>query len=413
MADVWIVGAGMTALGKFPDRSVKNLTREAVNGALEDAGATMGDIEAAWFSNTRQGQMEGQNTIRGQCALRSMGFASIPITNVENACCSSSTGVNMAVAYIRAGMCDVALVAGGEKMFYPEKRAEMFQAFRGGWDVHDAAAAEKRLMALGDGVKIPPEGKIDSGDRSVFMDIYAAIARQHMRLYGTTQRQLAAVASKSHWHSTMNPQAQYQKDFSIDEVLSDKLVSWPLTRPMCAPISDGAAALVLCSDRALSRFDSGRAVKVLASALVSGSDRRPDDLDHHIGRVAAQRAYAQAGVGPDDVDLCEVHDATSFAEVLQVENMGLCPRGDGGAIAERGETRLGGRIPVNTSGGLLSKGHPIGATGAMQLIELTTQLRGEAGRRQVEGARIAAAENGGGFWGIEEAATVVTILGRG
>jgi acetyl-CoA acyltransferase len=245
------------------------------------------------------------------------------------------------------------------------------------------------------------------------MDIYAALARQHMKLFGTTQRQIAAAASKSHYHSTMNPLAQYRKDFSVDEVLADRLISWPLTRAMCAPISDGAAALVLCNDDALARFDRARAVQVLGSALVSGSDRKPDDFDHHIGRVAAQRAYEQAGVGPDDVDVAEVHDASAYAEIVQVENMGFCARGDGGALAESGATRLGGRIPVNTSGGLLSKGHPIGATGAIQVHELVTQLRGEAGMRQVEGARIAAAENGGGFFGLEEAATVVTVLGRG
>jgi acetyl-CoA acetyltransferase len=356
--------------------------------------------------------MEGQNTIRGQCALRSMGFAGIPIVNVENACCSSSTGLNQAFATIKAGIAEVALVAGTEKMFYPEKRAEMFQAFRGGWDVHTQAETEKNLLALGEGLALPPEARQDSGERSVFMDIYAALARQHMKTFGTTQRQIAAAASKSHFHSTMNPLAQYQKDFTIDEVLADRLISWPLTRAMCAPISDGAAAIVLCGDGALARFDRERAVRVLGSAVVSGSDRKPDDFDHHIGRVAARRAYEQAGVGPDDVDVAEVHDASAYAEIVQVENMGFCARGDGGALAERGDTRLGGRIPVNTSGGLLSKGHPIGATGAIQIHELVTQLRGEAGRRQVDGARIAAAENGGGFFGIEEAATVVTVLGR-
>jgi acetyl-CoA acetyltransferase len=412
MTDVHIVGVAMTPLGKFPEKSVKALTREAVSAALDDAGATMDDIEAAWFSNTRQGMMEGQNTIRGQCALRSMGFAGIPIVNVENACCSSSTGLNQAFATIKAGIAEVALVAGTEKMFYPEKRAEMFQAFRGGWDVHTQAETEKNLLALGEGLALPPEARQDSGERSVFMDIYAALARQHMKTFGTTQRQIAAAASKSHFHSTMNPLAQYQKDFTIDEVLADRLISWPLTRAMCAPISDGAAAIVLCGDGALARFDRERAVRVLGSAVVSGSDRKPDDFDHHIGRVAARRAYEQAGVGPDDVDVAEVHDASAYAEIVQVENMGFCARGDGGALAERGDTRLGGRIPVNTSGGLLSKGHPIGATGAIQIHELVTQLRGEAGRRQVDGARIAAAENGGGFFGIEEAATVVTVLGR-
>ncbi len=412
MTDIHIIGIGMTPLGKFPDRSVKELTKSAVDTALADAGAGMDDIEAAWFSNTRQGMMEGQNTVRGQCALRSMGFESIPIINVENACCSSSTGLNQAFAYLKAGLADVALVAGTEKMFYPEKRELMFQAFRGGWDVHTQEETERNLLALGEGLELPPEALEDTGEHSIFMDIYASLARQHMKNFGTTQRQIAAAASKSHFHSTMNPLAQYQKDFSVDDVLNDRLISWPLTRAMCAPLSDGAGALVLCNDEALDRFDKMRAVKVLASSLVSSSNRDPNDFDHHLGKIAADRAYEMAGVGPEDVDVAEVHDASAYAEIVQVENMGFCARGDGGALAESGETRLGGRIPVNTSGGLLSKGHPIGATGAIQIHELVTQLRGEAGKRQVEGARIAAAENGGGFYGIEEAATVVTVLGR-
>jgi acetyl-CoA acetyltransferase len=412
MDDVFIAGVGMTPLGKFPDLSVKQLTRMAVTEALMDAGASMTQIEAAWFSNSRQGQMEGQNSIRGQCALRAMGFESIPIVNVENACCSSSTGLNQAFATLRAGLADIALVVGAEKMFYPDKKELMLQAFRGGWDVHAQAETERLLLSLGEGVTIPPEAAADTGPRSVFMDIYAAVARQHMSLYGTTQRQIACVAAKSHWHSTMNPLAQYQQDMSVDEVLSDRAISWPLTRSMCAPLSDGAAALVLCSERKLHLVNEERAVRVLASALASGSDRNPHDLSRHIGRVAADRAYEQAEIAPDDIDLAEVHDATSFAEILHVENLRLCEPGEGGRMAERGDTRLGGRVPVNTSGGLVSKGHPIGATGAIQIHELVTQLRGEAGKRQVRNARFAVAENGGGFYGAEEAATVVTILAR-
>ncbi|MBV9629296.1 MAG: thiolase family protein, partial [Xanthobacteraceae bacterium] len=386
---VYIVGVGSTALGRFPDKSVKDLTREAVTLALEDAGAELGDIESAWFSNTRQGMMENQNTIRGQCALRAMGFETIPIINVENACCSSSTGLNQAFAAIKAGLCEVALVVGAEKMFYSDKKDLMFKAFLGGWDVHEMEATQKTLLGLGDGLALPPEAQADTGQHSVFMDIYASLARQHMRLYGTTPRQIAAAAAKSHFHATMNPLAQYRIDMSVDEVLGDKLIAWPLTRAMCAPISDGAAALVVCGQSALQRFDRTRAVEVLASALVSGSRRGRDELTRHLGRVAADKAYAQAGIGPDDIDVAEVHDASAFAEVLQTENLGLCAPGEGGSMAERGETRLGGRIPVNTSGGLVSKGHPIGATGAIQLHELVLQLRGEANARQVDGARFA------------------------
>jgi acetyl-CoA acetyltransferase len=242
------------------------------------------------------------------------------------------------------------------------------------------------------------------------MDIYAAQARFHMRRYGTTAAQFAEAAAKNHAHSALNPLSQYRHSMTRDEVLADKPVVWPFTRAMCAPISDGAAAAILVSSRAAARFGAGRAVAVRGMALASSADRAAEDLDNHIGRRAALAAYARAGIGPEDVDVAEVHDASAFAEILQIENLGFCARGDGGPITERGETRLGGRIPVNPSGGLVSKGHPIGATGLIQLHELVAQVRGEAGPRQVPGARLAVAENGGGFWGVEEAATVVSVL---
>lgn len=406
--EVYIVGIDMTQLGKFPDRTVRDLTAEAVNNALSDAGCGIGDIDAAWFSNTRQGILEGQNTIRGQCALRPMGFAGIPIVNIENACASSSTALRDAVAHIRAGMCEVALIAGAERMFYPDKKAEMLRAFEGGSDIHRLEASRQWLAGIGR--ELLPENEAASGAHSFFMDYYAAVSRLHMQLYGTTQRQIAAVAAKNHFHSTMNPLAQYRRDMSVDEVLGDLAIRFPLTRAMCAPISDGGAAAILCSASALGRFDGKRAIRVAATALASGSDRDGGNFDNHIGQVAALAAYEQAGVGPEAMDVAEVHDACAFAEILQTENLGFFARGDGGVQAERGATRLGGRIPVNTSGGLVSKGHPVGATGIIQIHELVAQLRGEAGARQVDGARFGVAENGGGFWGVEEAATVVTIL---
>lgn len=409
---VYIVGVGMTRLGKFPDRSVKDLTREAVTQALADAGCGQKDVEAVWFSNTRQGLMEGQNVIRGQCSLRSMGFGEIPIVNVENACASSSTSLREAYAHIKAGMCDVALVVGVEKMFYPDQKDAMFRAFIGGADVHTLEATRQNLARLGEGVGPADSAGSEISLHSFFMDIYAAFARLHMRLFGTTVEHIAAAAAKNHLHSTMNPLSQYQTDMSLDAVLKDKLVAWPLTRAMCAPISDGAAAAVLCSAERLRKFNRARAVRVAGIALASSMDRAPEDFDRHVGRRAALAAYDSAGIGPGDVDVAEVHDACSFAEIVQIENLGLCARGDGGPVTASGETKLGGRVPVNTSGGLVSKGHPVGATGIIQIYELVAQLRGEAGRRQVEKARWAVAENGGGFWGVEEAATVVTVLGR-
>lgn len=408
---VFIVGSGMTGLGKQPEKSVRELAAIAVSKALADAGlADATAIEAAWFSNTRQALLEGQNGIRGEVALRGIGIAGVPVTNVENACASGSTALLNAMAYLKGGFGEVALVVGAEKMFFPENRQGMFAAFKGSTDIVHFDEQLEQILALADGMPIPA-GVQPAAERSVFMDIYAAFARYHMARFGTTQRQIAAVASKNHHHSTLNPDAQYRFDMTIDEVLADKPVSWPFTRAMCAPISDGAGALVLCTGSALQRFNTKRAVPVAACALTSSTTRQPDDLDNHLGRRSALKAYEQASVGPQDMSLAEVHDATAFAEILQVENLGFCPRGDGGALTESGETRLGGRIPVNPSGGLLSKGHPIGATGIMQVHELVTQLRGEAGPRQVPNARWAIAENGGGFLGFEEAATAVTILG--
>lgn len=409
MSVIYVVGVGMTPWGKFLDQSVKDLARSAVVGALADAGIERREIEVAYFANAGQSAIEGQFMVGGQIALRDMGIGGIPVTNVENACASGSTAFHQAYAYLRAGMADVALAVGAEKLYHDD-RARSFNVFNGAWDVHGVEALTAALAGLGEGV-VPPAGRaLDSGVRSVFMDVYAALTKQHMKRWGTTERQLAAVSAKNHHHSTRNPLSQYRMDMSIDDVLAARMISWPLTLPMCAPISDGAAAAILVREEALGRFDRSRAIRIRASVLASGADRSPEDLERHVCRIAAHRAYEQAGIGPGDVSVAEVHDATAFGEILQTENLGFCEPGQGGWIAERGETSLGGRLPVNPSGGLESTGHPIGATGLGQIHELVLQLRGEAGVRQVAGARIAIAENGGGFHGSEEAAACITVL---
>lgn len=410
MERVYVVGAGMTPFGKFLTKSVKDLTREAVDTASRDAGCELPSIEAAWFSNATQGHMEGQDLIRGEIALRSMGIQGIPVTNVENACASGSTAFHAAVQFLQARLGEVALAVGAEKM-YSEDRARMFSAFDGGWDVHAADRSKARLLELGRGVD-PPPGTMSDSPYSIFMDVYAAFARFHMKTFGTTRRQMAAVAAKNHAHSVHNPLSQYRRAYSVEEVLGGRPISYPLTLPMCAPISDGAAALILCTERALPRFERARAVRVLGCAMRTGTDRGAEEVEKHVSRRAAWAAYEAAGVGPQEIDLAEVHDATAIGEIIQIENLGFCAFGEGGPVSERGETRLGGRIPVNPSGGLESKGHPIGATGLGQIFELVSQLRGEAEGRQVERARIAIAENGGGIHGIEEAVCCVTILGR-
>ncbi|MEC7397585.1 MAG: thiolase family protein [Pseudomonadota bacterium] len=409
--DVYLVGIGMTKFGPLPDKSVKDIAGNAVNATLSDAGIGIGDIESAYFANATQGALEGQYMIPGQVALRSIGLQGVPVVNVENACASASTALSLACKDIRSGDSSVALAVGAEKMITPDKAKNM-AVLDGAIDVNGRDKTLDGLMALSDGFELPPEATEETGMRSVFMDVYAAIAKHHMKLHGTTQRQMAAVAAKNHDHSVHNERAQFRKSFTVDEVLEARKISWPLTLPMCSPISDGGAAAIVCSEDALDRFDKSRAVKVAASVIATGSERDPDDSNSHVTRIAAGRAYEKAGVGPEDMSVSEVHDASAIAEIMQTENLGFCEIGEGGALAESGATTIGGQIPVNPSGGLESKGHPIGATGLGQIYELATQLRGESGARQVEGARFGIAENGGGMHGIEEAVACITILER-
>jgi len=409
---IYIAGVGMTPFGKHLSASVKDLTRQAVTGALADAGCELSQLQAAYFANATQGHMDGQHMIRGQLALRAMGLQSVPVVNVENACASASTALHLAVQHVRAGAADIVLAVGAEKMFSDDK-ARMFAAFDGAWDVHDTEAGRVRLLRMGEGID-PPAGSTSPRPYSVFMDIYAAMGRMHMREYGTTQREFAAISAKNHMHSVHNPLAQYRDPYTIEQVLAAPPITYPVTLPMCSPVSDGAAAAIVCSEAGLKALKGsrGRAIRVLACALQTGSERGAADFERHLVRLASKRLYEQAGIGAQDVSVAEVHDATAIGEVLQSELLGLVPMGQGGAAAERGETTIGGRIPINPSGGLECKGHPIGATGLAQVFELVTQLRGEAGARQVQGARIALAENGGGLAGVEEAVACLTLLGK-
>ena len=409
---VFIAGIGMTPFGKHLDTSVKQLTRRAVEAALADAGGAQTALQAAFFGNSTQGHMDGQHMIRGELALRDMGLQGLPVVNVENACASASTALHLAVNYVRAGAADIVLAVGAEKMYSADK-ARSFSAFDGAWDVHETVTGKEQLLRMGRGIE-PPAGSMSSKPYSVFMDIYAAMGRMHMREYGTTQRQFAAVSAKNHAHSVHNPLAQYRDAYTVEQILAAAPIAYPLTLPMCSPISDGAAAVIVCNEAGLRRLGVARkrVVRVLASVLQTGSDRPAEALDRHLVRLGSTKAYEQAGVGPQDVNVAEVHDATAIGEIIQSEVLGLCPPGQGGPMAERGDTTIGGRIPINPSGGLESKGHPIGATGLGQIHELVTQLRGEAGARQVNDPRIAIAENGGGLRGVEEAVASITLLGH-
>ena len=409
---VYIVGVGMTPFGKHLEQTIKGLTAQAITMALADAGCAGKDLQAAFFANSTQGHMEGQDMIRGQIALRAMGIQGIPVVNVENACASASSAFHLAVSYVQSGAADIALAVGAEKMFSPDK-ALMFSLFDGAWDVSESAGNRDILLQMGRGV-IVPEGTVSPKPYSVFMDIYAAMGRLHMREFGTTQRQFAAVSAKNHQHSVHNPLAQYRDAYTVEQILAAPPITYPLTLPMCSPISDGAAAAVVCNEAGLKRLSAGsaRAVRVLATVMQTGSDREATKLEQHVVRLASQKAYELAGIGAADISVAEVHDATAIGEIIQSEVLGFCPLGEGGRLAESGQTSIGGRIPINPSGGLESKGHPVGATGLAQIFELVMQLRGEAGLRQVAGARLALAENGGGLYGVEEAVACITILGH-
>lgn len=400
-----IAGVGMTRFGRLAPADLRTLATEAARTALADAGVTPDQVELVVFGNAVQGAMTGQHGIRGQLALQPLGLGPVPVLNVENACASASTALDIACSYVAAGRVGTVLVVGAEVMTQTSTET-VLAAFEGSWDVSDRDASIARLLAWGEGTP-PPASVVDRPDRTVFMDVYAAFARDHMARFGTTVEQLAAVSAKNHQHSAHNPLAQFQRPFTVEEVLAATNVAWPLTVPMCSPVSDGAAAAVV---RAPGLADPRRAVRVLATALGHGGTWDGVDPAGHVSHRTALRAFDQAAVGPEDVDVAEVHDATAIGEVQQVEHMGLVPYGEGGPAAERGDTRIGGRLPVNTSGGLESRGHPIGATGLAQVHELVLQLRGEAGPRQVEGARIALAENSGGLLGVEEAAVAVTLL---
>lgn len=411
MRDVYLVGIAMTPFGIHSDKTVGDLAREAAQGALQDANIDSTLVESVFFANTAQGSMEGQHALKGQHALRQIGFDGSAIFNVEAACAGSAVAFNLAYLQVASGAVDVCMAIGAEKL-HTDDREKRLSVFAQPLDLAAVTKFVNQYMPEVEDVQPPAGTVIDDSMRSVFLDTYAVLARKHMKKYGTTWEQIAKVSEKNHRHSTMNPLAQFQKEIPLEKILGARVVAWPLTLPMCAPVSDGAAAAILCSAEALERIKSSRHLKVLATQAVGGANRDLNDPQGAAMLKAANKAYAQAGIKPADVSVAEVHDASAYAEINLIEMIGLCPIGEGGKFTESGATTLGGKVPVNTSGGLQSKGHPIAATGIGQIYELALQLRNEAGQRQVPDARYAVAACGGGFMGVEEAIACVTILGR-
>jgi acetyl-CoA acetyltransferase len=373
---VFVTGIGMTRFGKQPDSTLKTLTAKAVATALHDADVPVERIDSIYFGNAMAGSLTGQEMVAGQVALAPLGFRGLPIVNVENACASASTAFHLAWMAVASGAADIALAVGAEKMTHPDKGHS--------------------LAALGGALDVDATNNPRTPGRSPLMDVYAAEARQLMEQAGTTIYDLARVVVKNQYHGSLNPLAQYGNAIlTVEEVLADREIVWPLTLRMCSPISDGAAAAVL------SAAPSPKAVGVASTVIVANRDGRT------VAGLAAEKAYSLAGVGPEDLDIAELHDAAAGAELALYEQLKLGAAVD---LIRSGATRLGGRLPVNVSGGLLSRGHPVGATGLGQIYELVLQLRGNAGPRQVEGARIALAENGGGYLDGDNAVAVVTIL---
>ena len=376
MRDVYIIGTGTVRFGRYPELLLEDFAGDAIREALADSGISRDQLDMAVFSHSQGGRVAGQRV------LRELSLTGMPILNVENACAGGGTSLHVGWMGVASGLHDVALVVGMEKM-------------------------EKGL--------IPPNpGEYEAFLGKTLPAKYALRATRHMQKYGLTAQQLAMVSVKNHHAGAVNPLAHYQEEVTLEQVLESRPVAEPLTLLQCCPTTDGAAAVIIASAEVAFAV-SERPVRIAASALKSGIYRNPTKdssaSDDDLAERAASAAYAMAKMTPADVNVAEVHDAFTIGEVLAYENLGFCERGDGGKLVEQGVTALGGRLPVNTSGGRLSLGHPLGATGVAQVVELTRQLQGRSGARQVEGATTALAHvQGGSTPGIGTGAAAVHIL---
>lgn len=358
--DAYVVGVDMIKFGRFPERTVPDIGAEAALLALDDCGLNIGDMQALYCGNLGQA-----NAMIGQRILQEIGQTGIPVVNCANACATGATAFREAWMSVKAGVYDMVLAVGVEQM------------------------GRGLLGGAGGGDGIPKEGLLGGGTMPT---VFAEAGNEHARKYGTTFEQFAKVSVKNHHHSTMNPKAMYQIETPLEQVMNAEMISYPNTKLMCSVNVDGSAAAVICNEKKAKELGlMDRAVKVRASVLTSDPWQERDLVMPDVNtctQLAAKEAYERAGVGPDDIDLVELHDCFATAEILHYENLGLCGEGEAGRFIDDGESALGGKCPVNVSGGLLSKGHPLGATGIANIYEVSQHLRGEAGKRQVEGARL-------------------------
>ncbi len=407
--DVYIAGIGMTRFTLHLDKTHHELGAMALDDVLKDSGLDKKDIECVFFANSAMGIFEEQHAIRGQCILRPNGLLGIPIINVENACSSASTALYTGYLAVKSGEFDVVLCMGVEKLANEDK-AKSMAAFTSGFDrtdLDDTFNLYEQLTKQS-AIPMPPD---DGKGRSVATETYGVMSRWHMSTYGSTQEQLSKIAVKNRFNGSLNPKAHWQEPITLEKVMNDRVISYPITRPMCSPIGDGAAAVIIISEKYLKKLKAAKPIKIRSIVHTSGTDKRTFEETEDIGERLSKIVYEKAGLGPEDIDIAEVHDATAYGELHQVEALGFTPEGTGGDFIDAGKSALNGEKPINTSGGLISRGHPVGASGLAQIFELVTQMRGTAGKRQVpENVRIALAENGGGILTLEEASMTISIL---
>lgn len=385
MSGVMIIGVGMTQFGKQIGRGLRDMSLEAACEALEDAGLEPEQVDRVFFGNAVAGIVTQQEMIRGQVAFRGHPLGKRPMINFENACASGGSAFQTAFELVAGGRAETILAVGAEQLNH-EERWRPFNALRGSTDIGEIGEAEAGQMSA----------------NSILMDFYAGVAQNYLDEYDGDPADFARVAVKNREHAAHNPLAHIRKPQTVEEVLAARMIVDPLTLPMCSPTTDGAAALLLCSTE-YARTNGLSGVELVTSNIASGAAGAPV-------KTASNMAYEASGYGPEDFDVIELHDAAAPAELLQYQEIGLCDAGGGIALIRDGVTKLGGATPVNVSGGLLSRGHPLGATGCAQIVELVTQLRDRAGERQVENANLALAINGGGWLDGAYATSVATIL---
>jgi acetyl-CoA C-acetyltransferase len=386
MRDVAVIGVGITKFGELWDVSFRQIMTEAGARAIEDAKIDGKQIDAMYVGNMSAGQLIRQEHI-SSLIVDHAGLVPIPSTRVEGACASGGLALRQAVIAVASGIHDFVVAAGIEKMtdvLSEQATGALATAADQEWEVYEGAT---------------------------FPGLYALMARRHMYEFGTTEEQMAMVAVKNHHNACHNPCAQYHTEVTVDAVLNSPPVALPLKLLDCSPITDGAACVILAPAEKAKRFSD-------TPILITGTGQASDSISLHSRPSltslratveAAKTAYKMAGIQPDDVDVAEVHDCFTIAEIMAIEDLGFCKKGEGGKMTQEGETEIGGRIPVNTSGGLKGKGHPVGATGIAQAVEIVQQLRGDAGKRQVSGAEIGLTHNVGGSGGT----AVVHIFRRG